>query len=116
MNEMCKNCGAWWGLHHYETNQCPLNGVEEIREGHKQQYASTIFEPENTVASLPIVISDLNVVEFSSSLYDKWTLKIDGREIMTKDLFMLAIQDIIKPLNFKQCNSKKRPGRNQSYG
>jgi len=39
----CFHCGADNGLHHYETDQCPLHGIEETRDGHKQQWASTTF-------------------------------------------------------------------------
>lgn len=44
MKDVCFNCGASEGLHHYETRQCPKNGIEEYREGHKQIWADTIFE------------------------------------------------------------------------
>lgn len=27
-DEKCVNCGATEGLHQYETNRCPMNGVE----------------------------------------------------------------------------------------
>ena len=39
----CFHCGADYGLHHFETQQCPLHGIEETREGHKQRWASTTF-------------------------------------------------------------------------
>lgn len=50
MKDVCFNCGASEGLHHYETRQCPLNGIEETRydklEGryYKQKWQDTIFE------------------------------------------------------------------------
>ena len=40
---ICANCGANDGLHHYETNQCPRNGIEETRDGKKQEWQNTIF-------------------------------------------------------------------------
>jgi hypothetical protein len=39
----CFHCGADYGLHHYETQQCPLHGIEETREGRKQQWTSNTF-------------------------------------------------------------------------
>ena len=39
----CFHCGADNGLHQSETEQCPRNGIEETREGHRQQWASTTF-------------------------------------------------------------------------
>lgn len=43
-NDICVNCGASEGLHHYETRQCPKNGREEYRDGKKQEWESTVFE------------------------------------------------------------------------
>lgn len=42
----CKNCVGNDGIHHYETKQCPKNGIEEIRYGKKQQWENTTFENE----------------------------------------------------------------------
>lgn len=33
-------------MHHYETSQCLLGGREEMREGYKQGWASTVFTPD----------------------------------------------------------------------
>lgn len=46
MNGICKNCGAHDGLHHFETNQCPVSGVE-APIGRVQRWAATTFEAEN---------------------------------------------------------------------
>ncbi len=43
MNRICGNCGADEALHHYDTQQCPKNGVEEWREGKKQIWVETKF-------------------------------------------------------------------------
>lgn len=48
--EICINCGATEGLHHYKTNQCPYNGMEENRfdkltgKYYPQKYQDTYFE------------------------------------------------------------------------
>lgn len=39
----CKNCGADYGLHHYETSQCPAGGVE-APVGKEQIWMTTTFE------------------------------------------------------------------------
>lgn len=39
----CKNCGADYGLHHYETNQCPAGGVE-APVGKEQVWNRSTFE------------------------------------------------------------------------
>lgn len=41
---ICANCGADKGLHHYETEQCPKNGMEEYREGRKQEWEDTTWQ------------------------------------------------------------------------
>lgn len=41
--KVCFHCGAEYGLHRSETDQCPVGGVEETREGHKQQWSSNTF-------------------------------------------------------------------------
>ncbi len=41
--EKCLNCGADYELHKFDTNQCPLHGIEETRENHKQEWANTKF-------------------------------------------------------------------------
>jgi len=96
--EKCSICGAEYGLHKSETNKCPVNGREETREGYKQKWDNTYFTPFNNVSSLPIGVKDIDISEFASTIYDKWAVIIDERRIMTRDLFTLAIQDIIKPI------------------
>ena len=44
----CYNCGADKGLHHYETRQCPKNGIEEYRDGKTQQWEDTVFLDSKT--------------------------------------------------------------------
>lgn len=39
----CKHCGADYGLHHYETNQCPAGGVE-APVGKGQVWSRSTFE------------------------------------------------------------------------
>lgn len=46
--EKCDNCGADEGLHHWDTKQCPKNGVEEWREGRKQEWEKTTFSIEKS--------------------------------------------------------------------
>lgn len=49
-NDICSNCGASEGLHHYKTRQCPKNGIEETRwdefnnKAYPQKWEETIFE------------------------------------------------------------------------
>lgn len=46
-NDKCKNCGGDEGIHHYQTNQCPVDG-REAPIGRKQEYKTTTYEPDTT--------------------------------------------------------------------
>jgi hypothetical protein len=46
--------------------------------------------------ALPLTIKGLDVEALANTIYEKWSLIIDGRRIMPKDLFTLAIQDIVR--------------------
>jgi hypothetical protein len=52
-SDKCKNCGGDRGIHHYQTDQCPVGG-RECSINQKQEYKSTTFEveTENEVAQL----------------------------------------------------------------
>lgn len=60
--DKCKNCGGDRGLHHFETDQCPVGG-REAPIGRKQEWKSTIFEieveTESEVERLNKVVKDL---------------------------------------------------------
>ena len=43
--EKCKNCGADYGLHHYQTDQCPVGGIE-APIGQKQEWKTSTYEEQ----------------------------------------------------------------------
>ena len=45
MYNKCLNCHADIGLHHFETMQCPRNGIE-APVGRRQEYDRTVFVPD----------------------------------------------------------------------
>ena len=45
MKDTCKNCGGDYGLHHYQTMQCPVGGVESPLN-RKQEYMDTRYEED----------------------------------------------------------------------
>lgn len=51
LNDTCGNCGADNGLHHYQTNQCPLGG-REAPIGRKQEWMTTTFIPAEAIANV----------------------------------------------------------------
>lgn len=42
--EICYNCGASLGLHHYETMQCPKNGMEACVNKKQEWDQRNIFQ------------------------------------------------------------------------
>ena len=58
--DKCKNCGGDRGLHHFETDQCPVGG-REAPIGRKQEWKSTTFEveTENEVDELRKSVKEL---------------------------------------------------------
>jgi hypothetical protein len=44
MVDTCKNCGGSLGLHHYQTEQCPVCGVEALF-GRVREWKTSTFEP-----------------------------------------------------------------------
>jgi hypothetical protein len=42
--ELCYHCGASFGLHKYETYNCPLDGREETRLGVPQRWLKGAYE------------------------------------------------------------------------
>jgi len=63
--DKCKNCGGEYGLHHFETNQCPVGG-REAPIGRKQEWKTTTFEKEDDSAT---VIAALT--EFIKEVFDE---------------------------------------------
>ena len=56
MNTKCCICGAENGLHHYETDQCPRNGVE-APIGAIQYWENSVF---TTIDDLKDEVARLN--------------------------------------------------------
>jgi hypothetical protein len=49
--DKCKNCGGERGLHHFETDQCPVGG-REAPIGRRQEWKTTTFGKEDDNAEL----------------------------------------------------------------
>jgi len=46
---ICFNCGAGMGLHHYETTQCPKNGIEAPLNKKQEWDSRNIFQDSGLV-------------------------------------------------------------------
>lgn len=44
MKGVCMHCGAGPDIHRYETQQCPVGGVEQSRDN----YLTTVYEEDRT--------------------------------------------------------------------
>lgn len=71
----CIYCGADEELHHYETNQCPKHGIEEMRDGHKQEWDETTFYDSGLSkleAAAPELLEALILLEKAIPDNGKW--------------------------------------------
>ena len=83
MKDICKNCGGWKGLHHYETNQCPIGG-REAPIGELQQYSSQVFEQEDESAAT-IAAQSARIAELEA-LFAEAKVIIDEKNAKILDL------------------------------
>lgn len=63
--DTCKNCGGERGLHHYETDQCPVGG-REAPIGRKQEWKTTTFEIDNSGSDSRISDLEAQVTEYKA--------------------------------------------------
>lgn len=63
----CRNCGGEDGLHHYQTNQCPVGG-REARIGQRQEYKTTVFEAEIPFDPSARLASSMTIREYFASM------------------------------------------------
>lgn len=52
--DKCKNCGGERGLHHYQTDQCPVGG-REAPIGRTQEWKTTTFEIDDADTRIAIL-------------------------------------------------------------
>lgn len=68
----CDHCGAEYGLHRSDTNQCPRNGVEETRYGHLRQWGSTTFLDLESVMVERAAHELLNALKITYAALEKY--------------------------------------------
>lgn len=78
----CGNCCADEGLHHYETRQCPKNGIEEWRLDKKQEWENTTFvdaEQLKLEKAAPLLYKELeHLVKLLEPLEQSGSLDVPG--------------------------------------
>lgn len=57
-SSVCANCGGEYGLHQFETNQCPVGGIESPYPV-PQKWADTTFDSVSNMKTY-LVCSDTN--------------------------------------------------------
>lgn len=87
--EKCYNCGAEHGLHQSGTNHCPVGGVEETRDGHKQKWADTYFL-EHKQRQIEIDMQELLLQMLEAAKKDKKTFKALKNSAVKCQQFELA--------------------------
>ena len=91
---ICANCGADAGLHHYDTQQCPRNGIEETRfdklEGkfYPQQWSNTTFEDSGIKRlndAAPELLENLVILQKRLEYLINITPSGEQRNLLTED-------------------------------
>lgn len=65
--DICDNCGASEGLHHYETNQCPKGGVE-APVNRNQEWQLSAFDNTRSVILFHTEKKDKEIFSLQASL------------------------------------------------
>lgn len=88
----CNNCGADLALHHYETRQCPVNGVE-APIGRRQEWQNQTFVEYDPVreAAHELLSALENVTAFAAQ-YTKGGCNV--RESMLLDSYRMDMVEI----------------------
>lgn len=61
-------------------------------------------------------IEERKIIEVADRLYEKWVVEIEGKRYMTKDLFILAIQDVPSHFNLVSQEDRNNPLINAARG
>ena len=87
ITDLCINCGADYGLHHADTNQCPKNGREAIWD-RKQEWQNTCWISDDNRKNQQAFIAGYNaanewIAVTPETMPDK---NIHGEFVMAWDL------------------------------
>lgn len=63
MTIKCKNCGGDDALHHYQTSQCPVGGVE-ARGDRPQEWKTSTFEADIPFSPPQRLARDMTIREY----------------------------------------------------
>jgi hypothetical protein len=66
-NDECVNCGGDRGIHHYQTNQCPVGGVESAGD-RPQEWKTSTFVPEIPFNPLSRLARDMTMREYFAAM------------------------------------------------
>lgn len=67
-NDKCRNCGGDRAIHHYQTDQCPVGGVE-APIGREQEWKTSAFAAASIPSDLPIRLAkDVTVREYFAAM------------------------------------------------
>ena len=85
-NGTCKNCGADYELHQYETLKCPKHGIEENRfdriEGkyYPQRWEETVFDGSEKVDIEALQKQNAMLLEALEALYKEIGSRFIGKD------------------------------------
>ena len=85
MKDQCKNCHGWKGIHHYQTMQCPVGGMESPIHV-KQEYMTSTFEQDDddTYEAVGGYITRIRELEAALDLSTRYLEHPDVLEVTRK--------------------------------
>lgn len=66
-NDKCKNCGGDEAIHHYQTDQCPVGGVE-APVGREQEWKTSTFAAEIPFDPPSRMAKDITIREYFAAM------------------------------------------------
>lgn len=89
-DDKCVNCGADQGLHHYQTMQCPVGGVE-APFGREQEYMTMTFQRPIVFRSEPPGPTNGDDAAFAASSNFSGGEYFPGSDGLTKREYLAAM-------------------------
>lgn len=80
-HDKCRNCGGDAGIHHYQTDQCPVGGVEAM-DGLQEWKAST-FAPAEPVTTPTKLAKEMTMREHFAAMALQGVMSANLQDYLT---------------------------------
>ena len=103
----CSNCGADYGLHHYKTKQCPVNG-REAPVGQNQEWQDQGFDGNHYIERLE---SDrTKLLEACKAVVNSGDYYFDRDEVPDEDNPIVVMSKTIKQIKAAITEAEQSAG------